>query len=123
MAKTKEKLYDAAETARPYVDRALNDDDLHDNLKEAFSAARDVYAELLGGRNLTATAVRAATDDGDRATLIATDRRALFTAEVAEGTPVRPGERIRLTVDPARLHFFDRETSETLRPAAVAATT
>jgi hypothetical protein len=62
MAKTKEKLYDAAETARPYVDRALHDDDLHDNLKEAFNAARDVYAELLGGRNLTATAVRAATD-------------------------------------------------------------
>jgi len=62
MAKTKEKIYDAADTARPYVDRALHDDALHDNLKEAFSAARDVYAELLGGRNLTSTAVRAATD-------------------------------------------------------------
>lgn len=62
MAKTKEKLFDAADTARPYVDRALHDDALHDNLKEAFNAARDVYAELLGGRNLTGTAVRAATD-------------------------------------------------------------
>ena len=31
-------------------------------LKEAFNAARDVYAELLGGRNLTATATRVATD-------------------------------------------------------------
>jgi hypothetical protein len=62
MAKTKDKFYDAADTARPYVDRALHDDALHDNLKEAFSAARDVYAELLGGRNLTSTAVRAATD-------------------------------------------------------------
>lgn len=62
MVKTKEKLYDTADTMRPYVDRALHDDDLHDNLKEAFNAARDVYAELLGGRNLTATAVRAATD-------------------------------------------------------------
>lgn len=62
MAKTKEKIYDAADTARPYVDRALHDDALHDNLKEAFNAARDVYAELLGGRNLTGTAVRAATD-------------------------------------------------------------
>jgi hypothetical protein len=47
---------------RPYVDRALHDDDLHDNLKEAFKAARDVYAELLGNRNLTGTAMRAATD-------------------------------------------------------------
>ena len=62
MAKTKEKLYDTADTMKPYVDRALHDDDLHDNLKEAFKAARDVYAELLGNRNLTATATRVATD-------------------------------------------------------------
>ena len=62
MAKTKERLYDTADTMRPYVDRALHDDELHDNLKEAFKAARDVYAELLGNRNLTATAMRAATD-------------------------------------------------------------
>ena len=62
MAKTKDKLYDTADTMRPYVDRAMHDDALHDNLKEAFGAARDVYGELLGNRNLTATAMRAATD-------------------------------------------------------------
>ncbi|MBA3245316.1 MAG: hypothetical protein H0T61_09110 [Actinobacteria bacterium] len=62
MAKTKDRLYDTRDTVRPYVDRALHDDDLRDNLKEAFNAARDVYAELLGGRNLTATATRVATD-------------------------------------------------------------
>jgi multiple sugar transport system ATP-binding protein len=59
--------------------------------------------------------VRAASDDGERASLLATDRRALFTAEVAEGTPVRPGERLQLAVDPSRIHFFDPETSESLR--------
>jgi hypothetical protein len=62
MPNTKDRLYDTADTMKPYVDRALHDDDLHDNLKEAFKAARDVYAELLGNRNLTSTAVRAATD-------------------------------------------------------------
>ena len=62
MPKTKDRLYDTADTMRPYVDRALHDDDLHDNLKEAFKAARDVYGELLGNRNLTGTAMRAATD-------------------------------------------------------------
>jgi multiple sugar transport system ATP-binding protein len=67
-------------------------------------------------------AVKAASDEGERATLIHTDRRALFTAEVAEGTAVRPGEKIRLALDPARLHFFDPETSETLRPGTLAAT-
>jgi hypothetical protein len=62
MAKTRDKLYDTADTVRPYVDRALHDDDLRDNLKEAFNAAREVYAELLGNRNLTATATRVASD-------------------------------------------------------------
>ena len=62
MPKTKERLYETADTMKPYVDRALHDDELHDNLKEAFKAARDIYAELLGNRNLTATAMRAATD-------------------------------------------------------------
>ena len=57
-----------------------------------------------------ADSVRAASDDGERATLIATDRRALFTAEVAEESNIRPGDRVALAVDPARLHFFDPET-------------
>jgi hypothetical protein len=62
MATKTKKLYDTADTMKPYVNRALHDDALHDNLKEAFMAARDVYAELLGNRNLTGTAMRAATD-------------------------------------------------------------
>jgi hypothetical protein len=61
-AKTKDRLYDTADSMRPYVDRAMHDQDLHDNVKEAFKAAREVYAELLGNRNLTSTAMRAATD-------------------------------------------------------------
>ena len=64
--------------------------------------------------------VRAATDEGERASLIATDRRALFTAEVGEETPVRPGDRIELAVDPTRMHFFDPETGTNLTAKAVA---
>ena len=63
--------------------------------------------------------VRAASDDGERATLLATDRRALFTAEVAEEANVRPGDRLTLALDPARLHFFDPETGASLRAGAV----
>jgi multiple sugar transport system ATP-binding protein len=65
--------------------------------------------------------VRAASDEGERATLIATDRRALFTAEVEEDSSIRPGDRIALAVDPARLHFFDTETGISLRTGAAAA--
>ena len=62
MAKTKERITETADTMRPYVDRALHDEELRDNLKEAFAAAREVYSELLGNRNLTSTATRVATD-------------------------------------------------------------
>lgn len=62
MARTRDRLGDTAETVRPYVDRALHDEELRDNLKEAYAAARDIYAELLGGRGAVATATRVATD-------------------------------------------------------------
>jgi hypothetical protein len=62
MAKTKDKLIDRADDVRPYVDRALHDEDLRDNLKEAFAAARDVYNELLGNRGAVGVAQRVATD-------------------------------------------------------------
>jgi len=64
--------------------------------------------------------VRAATDDGETATLIATDRRALFTAEVEEEANVRPGDRLGLALDPARLHFFDPESGSSLRAVSQA---
>ncbi len=66
-------------------------------------------------------AVRAASDDKERAVLLAADQHALFTAEVSESTQVRVGDRLRLAVDPSRFHFFDRETGDALRPVAAAA--
>ena len=61
-------------------------------------------------------AVTATTDEGDSAVLLATDRRALFTAEVPETTLVRTGQKLRLALDPARLHMFDPASGERLRP-------
>ena len=62
MPKTKDRLMDRADDVRPYVDRALHDEELRDNLKEAFMAARTVYDELIGNRGAVATAQRIATD-------------------------------------------------------------
>src|SRR5829696_9010063 len=47
---------------RPYVRRAVSDDEVRDNLKDAFYAARDIYDELFGGRSRLAMAQRVATD-------------------------------------------------------------
>ncbi len=59
MAKTRDKISDA----RPYVERALKDEDLRDNVVAAFAAAREVYNELVGDRGVTGIASRVATDE------------------------------------------------------------
>lgn len=55
---TKDKVQDV----RPYVERALQDEELRDNLKAAFIAARDVYSDLMGDRGVSGLATRVATD-------------------------------------------------------------
>lgn len=62
MPKTKEKVWHAADTAKPYVNRALHDEELHDNVKRAVIAAREVYEDLVGPRGMTGVAHRLATD-------------------------------------------------------------
>ena len=63
MAKTKDRFSDAADNVRPYVERAVKDEELRRNVKDAFDAAREVYNELIGGRGLVPLATRVATDD------------------------------------------------------------
>lgn len=58
--------------------------------------------------------MRAASDDNERAMLLATERRALFTAELGEDADVRAGQPVRLAVDSARFHFFDLESGDRL---------
>ena len=58
MTATKDKVKDM----KPYVERALKDEDLRDNVTAAFAAAREVYDELIGGRNVKTAVARAATD-------------------------------------------------------------
>src|SRR3989442_2401217 len=62
MTKTKDKLLDKTGSARPYVERALTDEDLRQNVRNAFESAREVYNELIGGRGPIPVATRVATD-------------------------------------------------------------
>ena len=43
MTYTKEKVAGAASSARPYVERAIRDKELRDNVRNAYSSARAVY--------------------------------------------------------------------------------
>ena len=62
MAKTKDKVTDAAGTVKPYFDRAVTDEKLREDVKSAFDSARKVYYELMGGRGVVPLATRVATD-------------------------------------------------------------
>jgi gas vesicle protein len=63
MAKTKDKVYDAADSVKPYVQRAMQDEKLREDVLSAFSTAKELYTELIGGRNAVTLAQRVATDD------------------------------------------------------------
>jgi hypothetical protein len=63
MVKAKDKVYDAAENVKPYVERALNDEKLRDDVMSAFSTAKELYQDLIGDRGAVTLATRVATDD------------------------------------------------------------
>jgi hypothetical protein len=58
MTKTRDRVSDV----KPYVERAIKDEEFRDNLKNAFVAARGVYDELMGPRGVSGKAVRVASD-------------------------------------------------------------
>jgi hypothetical protein len=64
VAKGKETFAGAAETIRPYLERAMTDERLRDELMRAFTTARELYAEFMSDKSRPITiASRVATDD------------------------------------------------------------
>ena len=62
MAKTKDKVSDVTVTVRPFVERALRDDKLRDDVQSAFAAARKVYEELTGAKDVQKAASKVVGD-------------------------------------------------------------
>jgi len=62
MTYTKEKAAAAAASARPYVERALRDKELRDNIRNAYISARLVYDELASRRRVADAATKLAHD-------------------------------------------------------------
>ena len=63
MTVTKDRVMYAADTAKPYLGRALHDEEFRDNLRAAFAAARAIYEELSSQRGLSGIASSVATDE------------------------------------------------------------
>ena len=66
MATTRDKVYDAAENVKPYVERAMSDEKLKQDVLSAFATAKELYNELVGSRSAVGLAARVATDDDVR---------------------------------------------------------
>src|SRR6476661_8243034 len=66
MAKKDMKVAPTVETLKPYLDRALNDKEFRDDLKEALAAAKTLYGPLVkdarGKDGAAKSATRLATD-------------------------------------------------------------
>jgi len=56
MAKTKDKAVLSVDALRPYVERAMKDPDLRDDLLAAFVAARKLYGEMASTRGVRSKA-------------------------------------------------------------------
>jgi hypothetical protein len=59
MAKAKDRVADV----KPYLKRAIQDEELRESLRSAFTTARDVYDELMGGRGVSGVASKVASDE------------------------------------------------------------
>ena len=89
MHKTKDKVSDAAGNVKPYVDRALHDEELRDNLRSAYSSARSIYDELVGKRGVAGVATRVATDKDIQDELRSTITELRKAADRVQGNPER----------------------------------
>ena len=64
MAKLQDRALDRANDVRPYIERAFKDERVREDVKSAILTAREIYDQLMSGRNqLTAAAARVATDE------------------------------------------------------------
>jgi hypothetical protein len=98
MAKTKDKVYDAAGNVKPYVDRAMKDEKLRDDVMSAFTTAKDLYNELVGGRSAVTVATRVATDEDVREKLKTSIEDLRRAAERLQGKKTHSGRNTTLLV-------------------------
>ena len=96
MAKAKEKVGEAYENARPYVERLARDEELHDHVKSAYDSARRIYDELIGGRGPTGVALRVARDKDIQDELKKTIAELRQAGERAQGKGAHTGRNMTL---------------------------
>ena len=98
MAKATDRVYDTAGTIKPYVERAMSDEKLRSDVMSAFSTARELYNELVGGRDAVTVATRVATDEEIREKLRAAVDDLRSAADRLQGKRSHSGRNTTLLV-------------------------
>jgi len=112
MANTKDRVSDV----KPYVERAIKDEEFRDNLKSAFVAARDVYDQLMGPRGVSGKAVRVASDKDLRDNLRSAIDDLRNAAERIQRGPSHKGRNLLLVTGIAvGILFFNPMTGSDTR--------
>ena len=62
MAKLQDRARDRASDVKPYIERALKDERVREDVKSAIATAREIYDQLMGGRAMTSVAAKVVTD-------------------------------------------------------------
>ena len=63
MNTTKERVADATSHVRPYVERAIRDEELRRNVKDAYTSARALYEQLVSRNDVGHVATKLVTDE------------------------------------------------------------
>jgi hypothetical protein len=69
MVNAKDKVSETAATVKPYIERAMTDEQLRQDVLAALGTARQIYGDVVGGRGVTTLASRVATDEDLQAQL------------------------------------------------------
>jgi hypothetical protein len=98
MVKARDKVYDAAENVKPYVERAMSDEKLRDDVMSAFTTAKELYNDLIGDRGAVTLATRVATDDEVKDKLRTAVEDLRHAADRLQGKKERSGRTTTLLV-------------------------
>jgi hypothetical protein len=92
----REKVSEAVDTARPYVERLARDEELHEHVKNAYDSARKIYDEVIGPSGATAVAMRVARDQDIKDELMKAVEELRKAGDRARGEQAHKGRNLTL---------------------------
>jgi hypothetical protein len=102
MTTTKERVADATSHVRPIVGRAIRDEELRRNVKDAYVSARALYDSLLARNNVSHVATKLVTDEDVQTEL----RNVVAQLRSAAGRVHAEQEKEKAAERSARTSFF-----------------